>query len=312
MKYSTLLCSLALALAAPHARAGDAAAEALFRAGREAAERGDDATACARFEESHRIEPAAGTVLNLALCYERRGQVASAWQRFREAKDRMPSPDERLELVAQKISALEARLPRLTVRVDGSSAGQKVLRDGSELGAGSLGVAVPVDPGAHRVELRVPGHAARVESVDVAEGESKEVSLQPGPAESEAPVSDGAASATTSAASDGSGARSAGFVLGGVGVVGIATSLVTGAMVLNRKSTVERECVGNVCSRAGVEAADSGSTLSTVSTVAFAAGAAALGVGVYLILSSKPTSDSARLSVTTERGASMLSFRGAF
>lgn len=308
MKYALALCSLASALSASPAFAGDAAAEALFRAGREAAERGDDATACARFEESHRIEPAAGTVLNLALCYERRGQIASAWQRLREAKERLTPGDERIALVDSKIAALEARLPRLTLRVEPETSGQRVLRDGQELGAASLGVAVPVDPGEHRVQLRTPGSTPRVVTVAVAEGENKELVLEPGPsaANTAAPVP------APAPASAGNSGRTAGFIIGGVGLAGIATSLVAGAIVLDRKSTVDRECAGSECTSRGVEAADSGRTWSTVSTVACITGAAAVGVGAYFILSSKPSAEAARIGVETAHGASLLSLRGAF
>jgi hypothetical protein len=308
MKYAVLLCSVAVALSAPRAFAGDAAAEALFRAGREAAERGDDATACARFEESHRIEPAAGTVLNLALCYERRGQVASAWQRLREARERLPPGDERVALVDSKIAALEARLPRLTLRVSVDTQGQNIVRDGQELGAGSLGVAVPVDPGVHRVELRAPGRAASVVTVSLAEGENKELTLEPGVVTSTEQES----SPVSPVRSSPNPGRTAGFVIGGVGVAGIATGLVAGAIVLDRKSTVENECHGSACTHAGVEAADSGRTWSTVSTVACIAGAAAVGVGAYLVLSSKPSAESARLGVEARPGGSLLSLQGAF
>src|SRR6476646_7884960 len=98
--------SCLLAFAAAEARA-DPAAEALFRSGREAVDRGDWQTACARFEESHRLEPAVGTVFNLANCREKLGQLASAWQRFREVKERLPPGDERSAVTDQRIAALE-------------------------------------------------------------------------------------------------------------------------------------------------------------------------------------------------------------
>ncbi len=42
-----------------------AAAEALFRSGRVAIEKGDYASACPKFEESSRLDPAVGTTCNL-------------------------------------------------------------------------------------------------------------------------------------------------------------------------------------------------------------------------------------------------------
>ena len=55
-----------------------AIAEALFRDGKAliAAERINDA--CAKFQESERLDPALGTLLHLATCYAQVGKTASA------------------------------------------------------------------------------------------------------------------------------------------------------------------------------------------------------------------------------------------
>ena len=52
------------------------AAEALFRAGRSAFDRGDYADALRRFSESYQLEPAVGTLLNVASTEERLGKLA--------------------------------------------------------------------------------------------------------------------------------------------------------------------------------------------------------------------------------------------
>src|SRR5262245_37563455 len=57
-----------------------AAAEALFREGRQLMDSGAIAQACVKFEESLRLDPALGTMLNLAVCEERAGNTKRACQ----------------------------------------------------------------------------------------------------------------------------------------------------------------------------------------------------------------------------------------
>src|SRR4051812_25793931 len=75
------------ALAADGAPSASAIAEAqvLFTEGRRLVTEGRYAEACAKLAESQRLDPSAGAQLNLADCYERSGQTASAWTVFREA-----------------------------------------------------------------------------------------------------------------------------------------------------------------------------------------------------------------------------------
>jgi hypothetical protein len=76
-------------------------------------------------------------------------------------------------------------------------------------------------------------------------------------------------------------------VLGGVGIAGVAVGAVTGVMVLGKKSTVDEECNEQKrCSQTGLDAADAGSTLGTVSGIGFIAGGVLLGAGAVLVLTS--------------------------
>jgi hypothetical protein len=309
------LIALCLICCASRASAGDAAAEALFRAGRQAADQKDWKTACARFEESNRLEPASGTVFNLAHCREQLGELASAWQRYLEVKDKLEPGDSRLEVVTERIANLEKRLPKLTLESDGSSDGMVVMRDGKEVGAATFGVALPVDPGTHTVVVRAPGRRDHVISVELAEGEQRSLKLEPGaPVDAAQPAAESATPARPAKPREtSSSTRTAGFVIGGVGAAGLVTSLVTGALVLSKKSTVDDECSNKVCSPAGVEAGEDGALFSTVSTVAFAVGAVGLGVGTYLVLSSDDSgAEQSRVELRALPGQASVTLGGSF
>jgi hypothetical protein len=74
-----------------------------------------------------------------------------------------------------------------------------------------------------------------------------------------------------------------------------------GLQVLDRKATVEDRCKNKVCDREGIEAGESGKTLSNLSTVAFSLGVLAAGVGAYLLLSTPRTDVSAGPGGVTAR-----------
>lgn len=280
------------AIAQPRDRA---AAEALFRAGREAADKGDYATACKRFEESERLDPALGTLFNLADCKEKQGKLASAWQLFREVAQRLSDSDERAQIASERATSLEPRLPRLNLQLAPEApAGTQVFRDGVELGAGSLSVPLPVDPGAHTVLVRAPGHQEKSYEVQAEEGKVVELAIAPGAAtgapsgETSSAGADGVVDIRTPPEPDrGTGGRkTAGYVIGGLGIASLVAGAVTGGLALSKKGEMEDNCASDLaCNQDGVDAADSGKTFATISTITFAAGAVAVGVGAFLILS---------------------------
>src|ERR1700733_11261541 len=101
------------------AQAPDAAtAEALFTQGRDAMQHGDYLTARAKLEESQRLDPtASGTLINLAVCDEKTGRIAHAWQDLRQALDLLPPGDDRVPYVRKHLKTIEPTVPQLTLRL---------------------------------------------------------------------------------------------------------------------------------------------------------------------------------------------------
>jgi hypothetical protein len=155
-------------------------AEALFRQGREAMKRGDLDEACPKFAESQELDPSPGTLLNLALCEQRKGEGAHAWAHFRALVDLLPPGDERAAIARSRAEALSQRLPRLTVRLAPDVHPEtRVWFDNVELSADDIDVAFVTDPGLHRISVRAPGRAERRYDITVAEGKSTSLVVAP-------------------------------------------------------------------------------------------------------------------------------------
>ena len=113
------------------AAAQNAAAEALFSDGEKLLKEGKVAEACDAFEASNRLEPRAGTLVNLGTCREQNHQLASAWSAFKDALSRAKDPKKK-KIAETRIKSIEPRLSYLTISVADESRvdGLVVSRDG--------------------------------------------------------------------------------------------------------------------------------------------------------------------------------------
>jgi tetratricopeptide (TPR) repeat protein len=173
---------LALAIARPAAAQSDnkALAEQLFTQGKDLAKAGDWAAACPKFEASLRYDPALGTRLNLATCYEKVGKLASAWALYKESVDlaRKAGDDKRRTFAAKQVSALEPRLPRLTIVAPAAApSGLVVTRGGTTVDAALFGAPTFVDPGEHEIVASAPGYEPWTGTIVVAEGKAQTITI---------------------------------------------------------------------------------------------------------------------------------------
>lgn len=270
--------ALGILLGSPRsAHAGDAAtADALFRAGREAMQRGDYADAVHRFAESQRVEPAPGTLLNLAVAEEKLGKLSAAWEHARSAAEQLPSADDRARVARDLFTSLDRRVPRLVLRSKGLPAEAQVKLDGSELRGASFGLPIPVDPGIHRVTISAPGRLERILTIDATEASTSEGVLDVGPA-----VADHGP--TERATEGGSSLRTLGWVSLGVAGAALLAGGAFGLVAIDKNGTVEERCTPT-CDQEGGDAAKSGRTFATLSTISFIGAGVLAATGVVLLL----------------------------
>src|SRR5689334_17798166 len=116
----------------------NAAAQALFDQGKALMTAGKTSEACPKFEESYKLDPGSGTLINLAACYERAGRLASAWGTYQEAAAfaTRDGNEARSRGARDLAAALAPKLSRLTLEIppDSRVSGLVVTRDGVDVG----------------------------------------------------------------------------------------------------------------------------------------------------------------------------------
>lgn len=278
---------------APPARADSAAdAERMFELGRQAATQGQYATACNLFRESYRLDAAVGTLINLGDCEEHLGHPDLALGYFETAFSRLSVTDDRLPHVQDRIAALERLSAHLEIRIGaGAPSGTKVTVDDHALTPAELRAPLVLAPGDHVVLGTAVGYRGSRQSVTLKAGDKKKVEVWPGPPLEEAsPVDKGPPPPPgTAERSTASTLRTVGWGVTAVGVASLWVGSITGALAIDKESTRSDNCdAQNVCNRTGYDAARSGKTFATVSTVTVAAGAVLVVGGLYLVLSNHP------------------------
>ncbi len=322
-----LACGVAASalLAAPvcyaQSPADKAAAETLFTEGRRLMAAGDLAEACKKLAGSQKLDPGAGTLLNLAACYERNRQLASAWVTYRDAaaasRDRHPDWAEK---ASRKATELEPLLCHLTVAITSPTAGLEVTRDEQPMNEAMFGTALPVDEGEHTVVARAIGRkpfTAKIRLTAAGEAQTITVPLleSDAPAASLAvPTATGVAVAPRPATST---QRTVGLVLGAAGVIGLGVGSVIGVVALGKKTDAAANCSGDYqrCNQTGIDLVNSAKAMGALSTVSLIGGGVLAAGGLALALTApsgagKPAAVEARLGAP---GANLgVSVGGAF
>ncbi len=257
------------------------AADAMQR-GEAEFERGSFRTALEYYRQADAIMGVPTTRLAVAKALERMGKLTEA----REVADgisQMPksSPEPAAFVKARSgavelLEQLDARIPSLTITVENLPEGtQPTVRiDGVLANAGRWGATQKVNPGTLRVSALAAGFPEVVQTVVVAERDSKTVVLR-FPKAVEPPVRRSAGIPTVS------------WIGFGIGGAALATGVVTGILTINRTNDLKDECGGNVCERGRYE--DHYNTtraLGWTSNISFALAALGVGLGSVALLSS--------------------------
>lgn len=277
-------CASAREASAEGPMSNEMRAEQLFRAGEKAFDSGKHADACAKFQESLKLGPKLGTLLNLALCHETVGKVATAWSEFQYAAAwaAQNNQKDRREFAVTHILALEPRLPRVSLQLPAATAIASIDVDGEPLPEPRWYLPLYIDPGEHVVGVTAPGKKRSNVSFRVIATPNEQMVVIPPLLDDE-----GAAPAPpqprprVTPPDRNVGRRTAGYVVLGVGGAAFLTGLGFGAAALSADDPDVKP-------------------KATVSILAFAGAGLLAASGAWLVLSSRPSG--ARIGVAPRPG----------
>jgi tetratricopeptide (TPR) repeat protein len=256
-------------------------ADKLFEDGRRYLAAKEYALACTAFEQSQAADPAIGTQLNIALCYEEWGKPTAAYRAYLEAerlaKDKK---DDRERGARLKVDQLAPKVPHLQVEIPADADVATVfMLDGNEIDRAKLQDDLLVEPGKHVIVARVPGRPAKETVVDLREGERKKITIDVPRPKIEVIVKEGA--------------RKKNRFYGGIGLTaggGIALGVAGFVSLVARQDYADAviDCPDRQCtSREAFDATQSARKKATLMTFVGAGGVVMAGAGLYLILTSR-------------------------
>ncbi len=297
-----------------------AAARQLFNEGKELEKQKSYEGALEKFKKVAGVKMTPQVRFHIALCEENLGHLVEAINGFDlaadEAKRAGSTAAEVAENAPKRADALRERVPTLQLTVTGKVLTSKILLDAAPVAAAAIGVATPVDPGDHAIEVqdaagKVTFHKdlkleerarehleVEVNDVEVAPAPTEAPPPPPPPPRSRAPV----------------------FIAGGVGVASLITSGIFYGMRGSTISTVTASCKDQVnlthCkdTPAARDAIASGQTDATVSAITLGVGLAGLaGAGIlWFVTSPKKPADPPKAGVTLVPTGPGFELRGTF
>jgi hypothetical protein len=314
-----LFCT-AVPLYAPAVRAEDAsatetaAARALAVDGLKLAQANNCAEALPKLERAEKLYHSAVVAGRLGECYISVGRLVEGTEvlrkvlREQQPADASPALTKALDRAQKTLDAATPRIAFLTIRI-AAVQDMRVKLDGNVVPSALLDGEVPADPGEHSIEVTAPGFLKSASRLSVSEGEKRSVSLTlardpnaivaappvpaapisgPGPVATSRPTGPAPVTSGPRAASASPPNRTAAYASLGFGIAGVAAGGVLGYLTLTKKSSLQEQCPGNVCSQDQQSDLDSARRMGTLSTIAFGVGGVGLVLGTVLFVTAAP------------------------
>jgi hypothetical protein len=277
-----VLSVLAFAMPAAAQQRDPVKADTLFREGQRLLAAGDVTAACPMLADSYALDPALGTLLNLAFCHDKQGRTFTALGEFKRAAAEATRTEqkERASFARTRIREIEAKLPRARIEIASGARVTSLKIDGAAV-EGPIEDTLTVPAGTHTLDIETSTGERFTQSttfpadpsgVTLVRFGSKPREDRPQPVQPVAPVEED------------SGRRTLGWGLAGAGVIALGAGGYFGIATFSKKSDADAACGGDGCTAQGKHDGDLAHTYATASTVLIGAGIVAVAAGLYLVL----------------------------
>jgi hypothetical protein len=284
-------------------------ARAQFQRGIELEQASNWSEAIQQFREVGGVRMTPQVRFHIAYCEEGLGRLVTALGGYELAQGEADQvgADFRKE-VETAVTSLRARIPKLLIERGAGADAALVQLDGVDLGASSVGVEVPLDPGPHAVTAAAPGFLPFNVTVELKEREVTRVTLELMP-EPTAPPPDAIQPPQVVVVAPQTPDRTIPYVVGGVGVAALVSSGVFFALRQASSAELDRACPDHShCPESNKPTYDRFKTYNAAWITTAVVGVGCVGTAVYLILTEKKPKKSANargLSITPSAPAAL-------
>jgi PEGA domain len=260
-------------------------ARANFQRAIELEQAGNYTTALETFRDVGQVRMTPQVRFHIASCEEKLGRLVTALGGYQLAyADADSVGDEFKAEVDRSVTRLTASIPKLIINRGAGAEAAEIQLDGVDLGASSVGVPVPLDPGPHSVTAKAPASLPFSQTVTITENEQKSVEV----ALTLAPVED-----TNRTGFGGGGgvvekprSHVVPYVIGGVGLASLIGSGVLFGLRQSTLSDLESKCGADKasCPPSSRGEVSNLSLYNTTAQIALGVGVIGVGTAVGILL----------------------------
>jgi hypothetical protein len=295
------LPAASIGLAARPAEAQDkkelSKARAQFQRAIELEQAGNYSTALEQFRDVGQVRMTPQVRFHIASCEEKLGRLVTALGGYQLAYADADGVGEDFKAeVEAAVTRLQASIPKLVIQRGQGAEAAEIQLDGVALGASSIGVPVPLDPGPHSISAKAPLALPFSQTVTILENEQKTVDVALTPEPQEARQSQGGGPGNTEKTNP----RLIPYVIGGVGVASLIGSSVLFALRQSTLSDLEGQCGPNrdACPSSAASDYSNLKLYNVTSQVALGVGVACVATSVTMLVLQRKHAPAANAALT--------------